>query len=361
MKNKIAKLIILIILIFPFTVNAYQIKSVTLEGDNTAKKGDYYNLKVNIRFEGIDKNSDDSMGIFELVYLLDYDRETFIPTGMSPSGYKSSLFYGESNSVGVLSVSNPTSTNYLCKDGVLVCSDYEATITYYVEDTDSTEATFKINNINLFLLPVSKEVITESDVKEITAKGTSKTIKIVDGTSEKKNVTSIVEENKPVVETPKISSSSSSSSSSTTATPKTSNNNFLSSLTIEGHEINFKKTINDYSILIDENTNKVDVNYTLEDEKAKVVVHGNDNLNKDNSVIIVTVTAENGSKNIYKINVKKNRVVEEQKNENILNKIKQVDKKTVFIALIVVVFVILVAIVISIIKSRKIDKTMDSF
>jgi hypothetical protein len=46
-----------------------------------------------IRFDGIDKNSDDSMGIFELVYLLDYDRETFIPTGISPSGYKSLLFY----------------------------------------------------------------------------------------------------------------------------------------------------------------------------------------------------------------------------------------------------------------------------
>ena len=39
---------------------------------------------------------------------------------------------------------------------------------------------------------------------------------------------------------------------------------------------------------------------------------------------MITVTAENGSKNIYKINVKKSKTVEETHNENILVKILKV-------------------------------------
>ena len=359
MKKKI--LFILAIFLFPIMCNAYSIKSVTLEGDSTAKKGDYYNLKVIIHFDGIDKNSSDSMGIFELVYDLDYDRSVFIPTSISPSGYTSVLYYGNGNAVGVLSVANTSNKSYLCKDETLICSDYEATINYYVEDTDKSEMTIKLNNIDLFLLPVSKDVITESDVKEITAKGTSKTIKIIDGSNQKKEVKSIVEENKPKVETPKVSSNTTNKSSSEPSQGKKSSNNYLSSLSVEGYEIEFKKTINDYSIFIEENVKKVEVKYTLDDEKAKVTVHGNENLQNDNSVIVVTVTAENGSKNIYKINVKKNRKVEEEKQTSILNKIKDINKKPILIIAAAVLFIFIIVVVVSIIKSHKIDKTMDKF
>ena len=350
---------IMAIFLFPLFVDAYSIKSVTLEGENTAKKGDYYNLKIKIEYDGIDKNSTDSMGIFELVYDLDYNRSILIPTGMSPSGYKSVLYYGQGNAVSVLSVANTSNKSYLCKDEILVCSDYEATLSYYIEDTEKDELTIKLNNIDSFMLPVSKEVITESDVKEITATGTSKTIKLVEGTSKTKEVKSIVENNKPKVETPKISSKSESSES--TSGSKKSNNNYLRSLVVEGYEIEFNKNINDYSIFVDENIDKVNVKCELEDAKAKYVIHGDDNLQKDNSIIVITVTAENGSKNIYKINVKKNRTVEKEQSSTLLNKVKRIDKKPFIILIGVFAVVLLIIAAVNIIKSHKIDKTMDNF
>ncbi len=84
---------------------------------------------------------------------------------------------------------------------------------------------------------------------------------------------------------------------------KLSNNAKLKSLTIKDYQINFNSNITNYTLIVDNGVEELDIKYEVEDEKAKVVVEGNSNIS-DGSVIKVTVTAEDGSTNIYTIDIK---------------------------------------------------------
>ncbi len=87
----------------------------------------------------------------------------------------------------------------------------------------------------------------------------------------------------------------------TVAEPK-STNNYLKSLEIEGHSIEFDKDQKTYNINIAKGTTKLNITAIAEDEKAKVTISGNTKLGEGKNVITVTVTAENGSKRVYTIN-----------------------------------------------------------
>ncbi len=79
-----------------------------------------------------------------------------------------------------------------------------------------------------------------------------------------------------------------------------SNNNNLASLEIVDHSIDFNKDTYDYEI-----TTKLDsleIKALAEDEKAKIDIIGNENL-ENGSKIIVRVTAEDGSTKEYNINI----------------------------------------------------------
>jgi len=82
-----------------------------------------------------------------------------------------------------------------------------------------------------------------------------------------------------------------------------SNNNYLKSLTIENYTINFNKDELKYSIKL-KNEEKLNITALPEDENANVTITGNKDL-KNNSVIKITVTAEDGTKKEYKINIAK--------------------------------------------------------
>ena len=90
-----------------------------------------------------------------------------------------------------------------------------------------------------------------------------------------------------------------------------SDNNYLSALT--GVD-NFKKTINDYSIYVDRDTNSVSFKETIEDSNSEVgyFLDGNEigsltdiPLTGNNHKVEIVVTAENGSKRTYTIDIKK--------------------------------------------------------
>lgn len=79
-----------------------------------------------------------------------------------------------------------------------------------------------------------------------------------------------------------------------------SNNNNLASLEIVDHSIDFNKDTYDYEV-----TTKLDsleIKALAEDEKAKIDIIGNENL-ENGSKIIVRVTAEDGSTKEYNINI----------------------------------------------------------
>lgn len=85
-----------------------------------------------------------------------------------------------------------------------------------------------------------------------------------------------------------------------------SSNAKLKSLTVENYSLNFNSKITDYTLIIDEGVDTLKIDYETEDDNAKVLINGNENLKKG-SIVKVVVTAEDGTVNEYKIqiNVKK--------------------------------------------------------
>lgn len=94
-----------------------------------------------------------------------------------------------------------------------------------------------------------------------------------------------------------------------------SNNNFLSSLNVKNYKITpeFKKDIYEYYLEVENNIDKIDVEATLEDSKAKIIGIGEKTLNAKNNIFEITVVAEDNTIQKYLLNVKK----KEKNNEDL--------------------------------------------
>lgn len=84
---------------------------------------------------------------------------------------------------------------------------------------------------------------------------------------------------------------------------KLSNNSKLKDLTINGYKIDFNKEIYDYNIKI-KNENQLSFLYSTDDSNSNVIISGNQNL-KNNSIIRITVVAEDQSVTEYRVKVQK--------------------------------------------------------
>ncbi len=84
-----------------------------------------------------------------------------------------------------------------------------------------------------------------------------------------------------------------------------SSNNNLSSLTIENYELDseFNKNKTEYETYVPYDVEKVNIKATTEDSKAKLSGTGEKQLAVGNNKINLVVTAENGSKKTYTVNV----------------------------------------------------------
>ena len=82
-----------------------------------------------------------------------------------------------------------------------------------------------------------------------------------------------------------------------------SSDNTIKELTIKDYKINFDPNKNNYTVRIDENVKTLDIDVTLNDEKAKYVIEDNKDL-KNNSKIKIIVTAEDGKENTYIVKTK---------------------------------------------------------
>ena len=85
-----------------------------------------------------------------------------------------------------------------------------------------------------------------------------------------------------------------------------SSDNYLSSLSVEGYNIEFDKEKLEYSLDVDEDTTSVNINATASSDKANVIGAGNIKLTDGINNIKITVIAENGNERVYTllINVK---------------------------------------------------------
>lgn len=82
-----------------------------------------------------------------------------------------------------------------------------------------------------------------------------------------------------------------------------SNNNYLKNIEIENYKIDFNKETFTYKLKI-KDEQSLNIKTLLEDENANVTIRGNENL-KNKSIITITVTAEDGTKRDYIINISK--------------------------------------------------------
>lgn len=90
------------------------------------------------------------------------------------------------------------------------------------------------------------------------------------------------------------------------AKPKVkSSNNYLSSLSIDKYKLdkNFAKDTLEYSLTLEPDVTKIKINAQLADSSAKVTGTGNHDVTIGTNSFNIVVTAENGSKRTYKINV----------------------------------------------------------
>ena len=82
-----------------------------------------------------------------------------------------------------------------------------------------------------------------------------------------------------------------------------SDDNNLSSLIIEGFDIDFDSSITEYSVTVPNDTKKVKIGATANDGNASVSGIGDYDVKEGNNEIKVVVTAENGDTKTYKVNV----------------------------------------------------------
>ena len=90
----------------------------------------------------------------------------------------------------------------------------------------------------------------------------------------------------------------------TTTTKKSSNAN-ISKLTLNVEGLSFKTSQTTYNITVGEDVDNIKLGVTLAHKKATYTISGNKNLKAGDNVIKIVVTAEDGTKKTYKINVKK--------------------------------------------------------
>lgn len=88
-----------------------------------------------------------------------------------------------------------------------------------------------------------------------------------------------------------------------------STNKALKDLVVENYKLTpeFTPETNKYSLEVKGDVEKLTITPILQDEKAKFVIEGNENLKVGNNIVKITVTAEDGTTRIYTISVAKSK------------------------------------------------------
>lgn len=80
-------------------------------------------------------------------------------------------------------------------------------------------------------------------------------------------------------------------------------NNDLASLEVKNYTIDFDKDKTNYTIIVENEVEKIDVVAKAEEESAKVKIEGNDKLEDGNNAVTITVTGKDNTTKTYTINV----------------------------------------------------------
>lgn len=364
--------LIIIMLLVPFNINASNasISSVTIEGNDGVSVGTSFYEGFGVRFSNIKKGTSDTLGIWTVVFELDYDEDVFIVEDILDNGKVwNSNIYKDGNKKYVISQFNNSAFNVdACVDKVLYCADYLISIKFYVKDTDKKTSEIKMKNTGAIVYQVlggnNPEYNADDMIELEYSHDISKTLTITKPENvEIKEPNNIISNNKPAKKKTTVPSSKKTSSKTTNnktnTQKKKSDNNNLKDLGISGYSINFAKDITTYNISIKEDINSLKIKALPEDEKATVKIVGDDDLKSNDNKVTIDVKAENGKTKSYIIEVKKETINNTEKDD----KGFKLTEKQIMIGGIVIGAIFLIVVIVFVIiriHDRKMEKELDS-
>ena len=95
-----------------------------------------------------------------------------------------------------------------------------------------------------------------------------------------------------------------------------SNDNYIKELIIKDHEIDFNKDTLEYSITVNNNVDKLELDIVLNDDNASYEVIGNEKFKTGKNVVSIVVTSEDGSERTYTINVNKKKASDKKESDS---------------------------------------------
>ncbi len=360
MKKALSFCFLLICLLIPLNVKAASITGLNVSGTSSAAVGEEFTLTFKISYSGVQKGTNDTMGVVGLVFQLDFDTDDFIVTGGTTPGFDTRIYDDLEHSY-VFSEINEYDNGGKCLDKVLHCDNYVATIKFYVRNTSKTSSSISISNANVVLVKVDSDY-EEKDA--ITISNYSKSTHVVNiantGSVVKEEPKTIASNSKPTNIMPKVESKTDKNKTTTTVAttskPVGPNNN-LKSLQIEGYKINFARDQLEYKIYLEnKKVNKLNVKAEAEDSESLVNIIGSDDLKANKYKVLVEVTSKDGVKKVYNINV-----LENKKDSNFNFKLSKKIIKIIFISLGGIVVLIVLIVIMSKLKDKKLDKMLDDF
>ena len=341
--------------LLPSSVYA-SIDGATLTGKDSVQIGSELSLTLTIDVSDI-QNSADTKGIWYVLYGVQYDQDALILTDIASSNWNSYLVELPEGYFVMSEVIEGSANT--CVNGTLYCSDYQATLKFFIDDTNLSAVNVTVGPVALALLDMTedREYTIEDIIEEDSEVVATKTVQILEGT-----VTSVPEQ----VETKQDTSVTEKETRESTYTaPAKSSNSNLSSLMIDGVDFTFQKEKKEYQVVVGSDVNSLTIHVGLEDASASYTITGADDLASNNNQVTILVTAQDGTTSTYTIYTEKAStetvaapVEEEQEEPSTFS----FNKKYLIIAGLVLAIILLIWIVIKLIisiKDRKIKKVLD--
>ncbi len=288
MKKYNLLILITLMTIFPKIVFAFTTSTIS----NDSFVGD--NVSVSININGLP-----STGLASGQYYISYDTTKLSYLNYNVGQGKPSADYSvnrNGSTIIVLYYDNATGENSLSNGNFITLNFKAISIgTTNINVSGAGFATIDGSIINLSSNSSSKTINIKN--KETTTTTTTTTTKNVKQ-EEKQNQNSNVQNN-----TENKTENNNKIPETTTKVENTSL--LLKKLTIEGYNINFNKNVFEYKINVENDINKLNIEYELENKNNKIEIINNELKVGDNEILI-KIISEDGQEKVYKIIATKN-------------------------------------------------------
>ena len=361
MKKKIIYIFILFLILMPIKIFAAEMVDTEITGVTEKNIGEEFILDFKVNLTEFDKSK--TLGIWIAGFELIFDDQLLVLSDVSSEDFDSYIYKEDDKYYVISEVLENNNSDNMCSNKILYCGNYQVSVKFYIKNTELTETSIKMGEIEIGLLDMNDETKTYTlddliSLNKITDK--THTIKINKTTNEiTKEPVNIIKDEKPVFKEPQ------------TTNKKEETNNIKSSnavikeLKIDNYNINFEKNKTNYILTLEEDINELDIKVKLENENATYKIIGADDLKNNNNEIAIVVTAEDNTILTYTINIKHEEIKKENETKvkldikELINKYFTKENLT-YAGIIggIIIIIILIIILINKRQNKKINKLL---